>query len=481
MLRVYNSLSRQHEPFEPLTPGRVSMYVCGPTVYGLLHIGNARTIMFWDVARRYLEHRGYAVTYVQNFTDIDDKIITRATEEGTTAEAIAARYTEAYFADMDALGVRRATVYPKATETVGQMVSHIEGLMAKGLAYAVDGDVYFRVAGFPAYGRLSGRTTDDNEAGARVEVDARKQAPEDFAMWKAAKPGEPAWESPWGPGRPGWHIECSAMVRHILGDTIDIHAGAKDLKFPHHENEIAQSEGLTEHPFVRYWMHTGFLNMGSEKMSKSLGNIRAARDVVAAFGAQAVRFFLLQTIYRSDMDFSEDAVRAAATGLGNWRDTLARLDRESCAAGTGDVTAAEALAARVLTAFDQAMDQDLNTAAALASLNALTHELRRELAEQARGGAAQVSLRPAIARIRALADEVLGLDLAAPEAPAQTLDGQTEALLTLLIDIRKEAKAQKNWPLADLVRSRLAALDIRLVDQKDGSTTWEVAAKVPAT
>jgi cysteinyl-tRNA synthetase len=479
MLRVYNSLSRQHEPFEPLTPGRVTMYVCGPTVYGLLHIGNARTIMFWDVARRYLEHRGYAVTYVQNFTDIDDKIIARAAEEGATAEAVAGRYTEAYFADMDALGVRRATFYPKATETVGEMITHIEGLIAKGLAYAVGGDVYFRVAGFPAYGRLSGRTTDDNEAGARVEVDARKQAPEDFALWKAAKPGEPAWDSPWGPGRPGWHIECSAMVRHILGDTIDIHAGAKDLKFPHHENEIAQSEGLTEQPFVRYWMHTGFLNMGSEKMSKSLGNIRTARDVVATFGAQAVRYFLLQTIYRSDMDFSEEAVRAAATGLANWRDTLARLERESCS--EGDAAAAEALSVRVASGFEEAMDQDLNTAAALAAMNAATHELRRSLAEQTRGEAPPVSLRPAISTIRHLASEVLGLDLTAPEAPEANLDGQTAALLTLLIDLRKEAKAQKNWALADLVRSRLAELDIRLVDQKDGSTSWEVSPKVPVS
>ncbi|MEB3330575.1 MAG: cysteine--tRNA ligase [Candidatus Sericytochromatia bacterium] len=478
MLRVYNSLTRHLEPFEPLTPGRVTMYVCGPTVYGLLHIGNARTILFWDVARRYLEHQGYVVTYVQNFTDIDDKIIARALEAGETAEAVASRYTDAYFADMDALGVRRATFYPKATETVDEMIAHIEGLMARGLAYAVDGDVYFRVAGFPAYGRLSGRTTDDNEAGARVEVDARKQAPEDFALWKAAKPGEPAWDSPWGPGRPGWHIECSAMARHLLGDTIDIHAGAKDLKFPHHENELAQSEGLTGKPFVRYWMHTGFLNLGSEKMSKSLGNTRTARDVVAAFGAQAVRYFLLQTIYRSDMDFSEEAVRAAATGLANWRDTLARLERDSSTAG--DEAAAEALAARVSGAFEEAMDQDLNTAAALAALNAATHELRRSLAEQGRGEAPPVSLRPAVAAIRRLAAEVLGLELGPPEA-AGTLDGQTEALLALLIDVRREAKAQKNWGLADLVRTRLAELDIRLVDQKDGSTTWVVAPKVPVS
>lgn len=471
MLRLYNSLTKQLEPFEPLTPGRVSMYVCGPTVYGLLHIGNARTFMFWDVARRYLEHRGLSVTFVQNFTDIDDKIIARALEEGVTAEVIATRYTQAYFEDMDALGVRRATVYPRATDTVAEMLAHIEGLMAKGLAYAVDGDVYFRVEGFPAYGRLSGRTTDDNEAGARVEVDARKQSPADFALWKAAKPGEPAWDSPWGPGRPGWHIECSAMVRRILGDTIDIHAGGKDLKFPHHENEIAQSEGLTEQPFVRVWMHTGFLNMGSEKMSKSLGNIRTTRDVLAAFGAQTLRAFMLQTLYRSDLDFSEEAVRAAGQGLQNWRDTLARLERSATALPDAE---ADALAERVSAGFEQAMDQDLNTAAALAHLNAMTHELRKL-------DAAAVSPRPAIERIRSLAHDVLGLDLSAPATDEAPLDDQTEALLAILIDVRKQAKAQKDWALADLVRNRLTALDIRLIDQKDGSTTWERARQVPVS
>lgn len=451
------------------------MYVCGPTVYGLLHIGNARTFMTWDVFRRYLEHRGYAVQFVQNFTDIDDKIIARAQTEGVSPEKVAEKYTQEYFADMDALGVRRASVYPKATETVTEMIAHIQGLVEKDLAYVVEGDVYFRVAGFPAYGRLSGRTGDDNEAGARVEVDPRKENPADFALWKSAKPGEPAWESPWGSGRPGWHIECSAMVRRILGDTIDIHAGGKDLKFPHHENEIAQSEGLTEKPFVRYWMHTGFLNMGAEKMSKSLGNIRTTREVIQAFGAQPLRYFMLQTLYRSDLDFTEEAVRAAATGLAKWRETLARLEEHACPEGVGDTAQAEALRSEVLVGFNDAMDQDFNTAAALAHLNRMTNTLRRL---GAGGTPAPCSALPALQCIRDLAERVLGLDLSAPPVPVAALGAQAEALLALLVDIRTTAKTQKNWALADTIRDRLMALDVRLLDHKDGTTTWESTAHV---
>ena len=467
MLRVYNSLSKQLEGFEPLVPGKVSMYVCGPTVYGLLHIGNGRTFMFWDVARRYFEFRGHEVTYVQNFTDIDDKIINKAKDEGTTAAEVAEKYTRAYFEDMDALGVRRATRYPKATETVAEMIAHIQGLIQKGKAYAVDGDVYFRVKAFPDYGKLSGRNTDDNEAGARVEVDARKEDPSDFAMWKAAKPGEPSWDSPWGPGRPGWHIECSAMVRDILGDTIDVHAGGKDLKFPHHENEIAQSEALTERPFVRYWMHTGFLNFETEKMSKSLGNVRTTRDVVAAYGAQAVRYFMLQTKYRSDLDFSDEAIRAAQKGLMGLRELLARLDADATGTQDGD-----AMATKVREGFVAAMDADLGTPDALAHFNVVADELRRKRDE--------VDPRPAIAEMRHIAEQVLGVDLAAPEkAEGPGLDDKTAQLLAILIDVRKEAKATKNWGLADIIRNRLAELDIRIVDQKDGTTTWEVVPKVP--
>jgi cysteinyl-tRNA synthetase len=433
--------------------------------------------MVWDVFRRYLEHRGLRVQFVQNFTDIDDKIIARAQAEGSSPEEIALKYTAEYFTDMDALGVRRATAYPKATETVAEMITHIQGLIEKGLAYVVDGDVYFRVAGFPGYGKLSGRTQGDNEAGARVDVDMRKQDPADFALWKAAKPLEPAWESPWGPGRPGWHIECSAMVRRILGDTIDIHAGGKDLKFPHHENEIAQSEGLTGQPFVRVWLHTGFLNMGTEKMSKSMGNILTTRDVIAAFGAQPLRYFMLQTLYRSDLDFTEEAVQAAATGLGNWRETLARLESASCPAGAGDLTRADTLQKQVVDGFNEAMDNDFNTAAGLAHLNRMTNHLRRLSADAT---APLCSLLPALQAIRNLAHDVLGLDLSPVAAADRNLSAQASAFLQLLVDLRTAAKAEKNWALADTIRHRLLELDVRLVDQKDGSTSWEPATRVPA-
>lgn len=446
------------------------MYVCGPTVYGLLHIGNARTFLIWDVFRRFLQQLGFEVQFVQNFTDIDDKIIARAHTEGVTPRELAEKYTQEYFTDMDALGVQRATEYPRATDTVPQMIEHIKGLIDKNLAYAVGGDVYFRVAGFSEYGKLSGRGGEDNEAGARVEVDLRKHDPADFALWKAAKQDEPFWESPWGPGRPGWHIECSAMVRRILGDTIDIHAGGKDLKFPHHENEIAQSEGLTGKPFARVWMHTGFLNMGSEKMSKSLGNIRTAREVIATFGAQPLRYFMLQTLYRSDLDFTEEAIRGAASGLAKWRENLARIEAASHAEREKDAPEAEVLEKSVTQGFEEALCQDFNTASALAHLHSMTNNLRR-LTQEPQPLA--YSLRPAVTRIRELAQTVLGLDLSPPAVEVSPLGDHSTALLEILIEARAAAKAQKNWSLADTIRDRLTGIQIRLIDQKDGTTAWE--------
>lgn len=475
VLRVHNNLTRQEEEFQPLEPHKVKMYVCGPTVYGLLHIGNGRTFMFWDVARRYLEHRGYEVTYVQNFTDVDDKIIDRAREEGITADEVAQKYTLAYFEDMDGLGVGRATHYPRATEFIPHMVAHIQGLVDKGMAYAVDGDVYYRVSRFPSYGKLSGRTTEDNEAGARVDVDARKEEPADFALWKSAKPGEPSWPSPWGDGRPGWHIECSAMVREQLGDTIDIHAGGMDLKFPHHENEIAQSEGLTGQLFVRYWLHTGFLNMDAEKMSKSLGNVKTTRDMLKLFGQQALRVFLLSTHYSQELNFSEEAIRGAEAGWTKLRQLLARLED-----GPDEVSPLDeqvnALAERVREDFQTAMDADFNTSKAIASFYTVADELRRLRAQ----GASAFAAGRVVAVLRELAG-VLGLDLAAPAKADQQLgDELTAQLLDVLIAVRAEAKAQKNWALADKVRNDLKALGIQLVDQKDGTTTWEIAPRVPA-
>jgi cysteinyl-tRNA synthetase len=475
VLRLYNTLTRQKEDFQPLEAGKVKMYVCGPTVYGLLHIGNGRTFMFWDVARRYFEHRGYEVNYVQNFTDIDDKIINRAKEEGVSAKDLAEKYVDAYYQDMDALGVGRATHYPRATDYVNAMIAHIQGLIDKDLAYAVDGDVYFRVARFAKYGQLSGRTTEDNQDGARVDVDARKEEAADFAMWKAAKPDEPSWPSPWGAGRPGWHIECSAMVRGILGDTIDVHAGGMDLKFPHHENEIAQSEALTDAPYVRFWMHTGFLNMDAEKMSKSLGNIKTTRDMIEVYGAMALRVFMLQTHYAQELNFSDEAIRAALAGWNKLRKLLARIEEGPAENSVHDESVAD-LEEKARTAFHEAMDNDLNTGMAIASFQKLADELRRLRAQGA--SASAVSRVVHILREQA---SVLGLDLSAPtKADAEGGDELNGQLVELFIKLRTEAKASKNWALADQIRNELKALGVQLVDQKDGSTTWETNAPVLA-
>lgn len=468
MIQLYNTLSGRLEPFVPLEDHKVKMYVCGPTVYGLLHIGNGRTFMTWDVVRRYLQYRGYEVTYVQNFTDVDDKIINRAQEEGLSAQEVTEKYIKAYFEDMEALGVQPADRYPRATETIPQMIAFIEGLIAKGFAYASGGDVYFRVHRFPDYGKLSRRDLEDQLKGARKEIDVeKKEDPLDFALWKGAKPGEPSWESPWGPGRPGWHIECSAMVREILGDTIDIHAGGVDLTFPHHENEIAQSEALTTKPFVKYWLHTGFLQMEAEKMSKSLGNIKTIRDVVAAYGQQPIRYFLLGTKYRKELDFSDDAIKAAANGLQGLCRTLAMWE-SSLALAHPDL---DALVSESREAFEAAMDNDFNTAEVLGGFQKMATRLRRlanerpELVEGFGHVVAEIKREGA----------VLGLDLTAVEEEPEAVldDSLSQDLLTLLIELRKEAKAAKQWAQADMIRDRLKALGIGLVDQKDGTTTWE--------
>ncbi|MFN3431726.1 MAG: cysteine--tRNA ligase [Candidatus Sericytochromatia bacterium] len=491
MIQLTNSLTGHLEPFVPMEEKRVKMYVCGPTVYGLLHIGNGRTFMTWDVVRRYLEKRGYRVTYVQNFTDIDDKIIAKAAEEGISPEAVAEKYTRAYFEDMDALGVRRADVYPRAVETIPEMIAHIEGLVAAGKAYPVEGDVYYRVKTFPEYGKLSGRKTEDNESGARVEVDPRKEDPSDFALWKAAKPGEPAWESPWCLGRPGWHIECSAMVRKVLGDTIDIHTGGKDLKFPHHENEIAQSEGLTGRPFVKYWMHTGFLNMDSEKMSKSLGNIKTTRDVVAHYGQQAVRVFLLSTKYDQDLDFTDENVKSAWKGFQRLQKTLTAYEGKTGRAGAPEI---QALVKEADLGFYAAMDADFNTARAIAHFNEIASKMRKLATDRPE---LEEGLGAVVAVLHELASDVLGLDLHHQEDAQATLGDEhaesllailtelgyqtapgyegTEDLLKDLIAMRADAKANKNWAVADTIRNRLTGIGIKLVDQKDGTTGWEPA------
>ena len=335
MLRVHNTLTGSKEPFEPLVPGKVRMYVCGVTVYDYCHIGHARSALVFDVLRRYLEYSGFVVEFAKNFTDVDDKIIKRANEQGVSCEHVTTTYINAYYEDMEKLGVRRATLEPRATEHIADIVRLVDTLLAKGMAYRVDGDVYFQVDRYPAYGRLSKRNLDDLQAGARVDVDERKRHPMDFALWKGSRPGEPSWDSPWGPGRPGWHIECSAMAMRHLGETFDIHGGGMDLIFPHHENEIAQSCGATGKEFARYWVHNGFVQINQEKMSKSLGNFFTIREIFQksewsdTVTGEMLRYFLLSTHYRSPLDFSDQSLNEAKNALNGFYDLFERLNESA--------------------------------------------------------------------------------------------------------------------------------------------------------
>ena len=378
-MQIYNSMTRKKEPFVPLHEGKVGIYACGPTVYNFFHIGNARPFIVFDVLRRYLEYRGYEVTFVQNFTDIDDKMIRRANEEGVTVAEIAERYIAEYFTDAKALGIRPATVHPRATEHIPQIIALIQRLIDKGLAYESQGDVYYRVRAFPSYGCLCGQNLEDLESGARVSVDEVKEDPLDFALWKAQKPGEPAWESPWGMGRPGWHIECSAMSTTYLGETFDIHGGGKDLLFPHHENEIAQTSGATGKPYVRYWMHNGFINIDNEKMSKSKGNFFMVRDAAKEFGYETIRMFMLSAHYRTPLNYSEESLKMNKASLERLYEARNNLEfRISKAQGeTPTAEEAEALASlqQYKEKFIEAMDDDMNTANALSAIFELMREI----------------------------------------------------------------------------------------------------------
>src|SRR3989475_6173626 len=384
MLKIFNTLTGRKDPFEPLVPGQVRMYVCGVTVYDDVHLGHARSAVVFDVIRRYLEYRGFNVTFVKNFTDVDDKIINRARELSLPWQAVTARYIDAYYRDMGCLGVRPATVEPKATEHMAEIIRLIHVLLEQGVAYRVNGDVYFEVQKYPAYGRLSKRKLEELQAGARVEVDERKRNPMDFALWKSSKPGEPAWPSPWGSGRPGWHIECSAMAMKHLGDTFDIHGGGQDLIFPHHENEIAQSCAATGKEFARYWIHNGFVTVDSEKMSKSLGNFFTIEEIFEKFRAsekvtaEVVRYFLLSTKYRSPIDFSDEALHRAWAGLNNFYNLFLHLEERTDSQGLADRMFKGSLL-NFSAAFELAMDDDFNTPAAIARFQDLRGEINSEL------------------------------------------------------------------------------------------------------
>ena len=476
-LRLTNTLSRRVESFEPLVPGQVSIYCCGVTVYDLCHLGHARSYIAWDVLRRYLLWSGYRVTFVQNYTDIDDKILGRAAEEGSSMQAVSERNIEAFVTDMARLNILPPDRMPRATQSLDAIRSLITELEAKGAAYSADGDVYFAVMKHAGYGKLSGRDLaeqQDNAAG-RVATaeEARKQHPFDFALWKGTKPGEPSWDSPWGPGRPGWHIECSAMVREELGDTIDIHLGGADLIFPHHENEIAQSEAASGHELARYWLHNGMVNVGGQKMSKSLGNFTTIRALLdSGITPMTLRLFTLQAHYRKPLDFSADALEAAATG---WKGLNAALGLAAATSSPDPGATPELAAARAR--FAAAMDDDLNTSAALAVLFELAKPLRALANRLERGdsSAAAEARAPELVEQGQLLLElagVLGLQSETEAKTSSTSPGPSDAEIQAQIDQRQAAKAAKDFPAADGIRDGLRAQGIELIDRPGGITEW---------
>jgi len=454
-LRVHNTLTRKEEELVPLAPGEVRMYVCGVTVYDLSHIGHARSAIVFDVIRRYLAFKGYRVTFVKNFTDIDDKIIKRASAEGASAREVSERYIAEFYRDMDAIGVLRADEEPRATGHIPQMITLIEQLIAAGVAYVVDGDVYFEIRRFPAYGRLSGKNLEELLAGARVEVDERKRDPRDFALWKATKPGEPSWPSPWGDGRPGWHIECSAMAMEYLGPTFDIHGGGEDLIFPHHECEIAQSEAATGKTFARYWIHNGFVNLGAEKMSKSLGNTLLIREMVKRHDPDALRLWLLGTHYRHPVEFSEERLNEAGRAL----ERFARLFREAARYVPPPGPVPEDL--RSFSArFDAAMDDDFNTPQALGALFDLARALYEHL-ERAEAPDHQRALVAGVAELRRLGG-ALGLF-----ARGVTIAGPPPEVESLLSE-RGEARKRRDWRRSDELRDAIGKLGWSVEDTAAG-------------
>jgi len=473
-IRIYNTLTREKEIFEPLHAGRVMMYVCGPTVYGPSHIGHARSVIVFDVVVRYFRAVGLKVTYVRNFTDVDDKIINRAAQECLTCTAVSEKYIDEFYRDMDALFVERATHEPRATVHIPAIIRIIERLMENRVAYESGGDVFFSVDAFPGYGKLSGRKLSDMMAGARIEVDERKRNPFDFVLWKSEKPGEPAWDSPWGRGRPGWHIECSAMSAELLGETFDIHGGGQDLIFPHHENEIAQSEAAFGKPFARFWMHNGFVRINQEKMSKSLNNFLTVDDMLQAFHPEVIRLFLLSSHYRSPLDFSEEAMRDAAAGLDKLYQTLQRVE-DSALQPTTTVAPGSGW-----QAFCEAMDDDFNTARGMGVLFEAARTLNRLFDENGSGAsAAPAAIETVVGDMRRMS-RVLGLlngsardYFAVRKSAAAQRDGRDPAEIDRLVAARGQARKARNFAEADRIREQLAGMKVILEDRPDGTTAWK--------
>ena len=478
MLKIYNTLSKKKEIFEPIKPGKVGMYVCGPTVYDASHIGHARSMVVFDVIVRYLRAVGYEVTYVRNFTDVDDKIIKRAGELGITIQELSEKYIKEFYEDMDALKVERATIEPKATDHIDEIIGAVERLISRDHAYEAGGDVFFAVETFEKYGKLSGRRLEEMEAGARVEVNEKKRNPFDFVLWKGAKPGEPTWDSPWGKGRPGWHIECSAMSTQFLGHHFDIHGGGKDLIFPHHENEIAQSEGAFDEPFVNVWIHNGFLRINQEKMSKSLGNFLVIKEILKEYHPEVVRLFLLSNHYRSPVDFTHQAMVEAEAGLEKIYTLLQRIDEILKSSDLGEDEQGQVV---LWTNFCQAMDDDFNTARGIGLVFETVRQVNRFMDDM--GGKAHqqdvaglVSTRADLMRIGG----VLGI---LTEGPTQFFEqrqarllkrkGIDTALVEWLIAERVRARQEKDWAKADRIRDELSAMDILIEDRPDG-TAWKI-------
>lgn len=457
-IKIYNTMTRKKEDFIPIEPGKVRMYVCGPTVYNFFHIGNARTFIAFDTIRRYLEYRGYKVNFVQNFTDIDDKMIKEANEEGTTVKEIAERFIKEYYTDADNLNIKRATTNPRATEHMDDIIEFVKDLVDKGYAYVVDGDVYYETKKFKGYGKLSHQSLDDLEDGVRIEVDERKKDPMDFALWKAQKPGEPAWESPWGMGRPGWHIECSTMASKLLGDTIDIHGGAVDLIFPHHENEIAQSEARSGKTFVNYWMHAAYLNINNQKMSKSLHNFFTAREVLEKYSTDAIRIFLLSGHYRNPMNFSTELLEQTKSSTERIYNTMENLQHVVESGSDSNSSDGEFL--KRLDAYKEKyiaeMDDDFNTADAISEIFNIVKDVNMNINENS----SKSSAKAALALIK---------ELGGPLGILQNVEkGSIDEKIETLIAERQKARKEKNWALADKIRDEISGMGIVLEDTPQG-------------
>ncbi len=465
-MKIYNTLTKKKEEFVPIVPGEVRMYVCGPTVYNYFHIGNGRTFIVFDAVRRYLEYRGYKVKFVQNFTDIDDKMIKKANEENTTVKELGDRYIEEYYKDADGLNIERATINPRATEFMGEIVDFVRDLIDKGFAYEVDGDVYFSTKSFKEYGKLSGQDLEELQAGARISVDERKKEPVDFAVWKNQKPGEPAWESPWGMGRPGWHIECSCMAHKLLGESIDIHAGGEDLVFPHHENEIAQSEARTGRPFANYWMHSAFMNFNNQKMSKSLNNFFTTREILAKYDSDVIRLFMLSAHYRTQLNFSEELLESAKSALDRLYNAIGNLESLIGEVKTEGMSEEEKAYSATLDAYrdkyNEKMDDDFNTADAISVIFDLVRDTNTNIT---------------VNSSKELVNYALNLirDLGNPLGILQkSTKGSLEDEIEALIAQRQQARKDKNWSLSDKIRDDLKSRGIILEDTPQG-VRWKKA------